>query len=324
MKPLLHIIILIFLIPVYLSGQADRTNVVQRTGKLPAGTIWFSPDKLMMGKSGIDTSKALTNFTLADNLYAVVIVNKTLKAYYDELDYSYQLNDNPEKEFNRFNYALRFYVDDALMLQWLDNMNTKDFEFATSYFFPLITDNKQIQSEYSSLVTDFEEMILKLSEGEHSFRMELLPINGENIKTDVPVLAKGRFTLTIKESDLKTFESSKTITLPEATLKSSGLEKQILLASKAVYENAEPVKAIITDVKGDWTYSRDAHDLITGRQIVASVVYVFPLKEICYIKSGQYYQSHQGNGMYDDVLFVKEVPGYFNYEINCDLINPKE
>jgi hypothetical protein len=214
---------------------------------------------------------------------------------------------------------LQIFVDGKLKLQWLDEMNKKDFIYATTKAYTFCSDISQIKQRYSSLVNDWVDLVASLDGGEHHIVIKMVPLS-EDFNTDVPVIAQGEFDLNINPQQIPEFKKRKMTGLPKSTLKSEEIENDILLASKAVFEDGVPIKAVITDVRGNWAYMRDENDNITGRQIIASVVYAFPVKEDCFVKTGLYYQSHQGNGIYDDAVFVKWVRGYYDYAIDCNTI----
>jgi len=280
------------------------------------GTIWFMSDPSLIEVKKFDKEKASTNFTLQNDLYARIFLEEPMQKIFKHLKLTYDFNS----EINKYNYALRFYVDNELKLQWLDEMPEKDFTYATTKAFTLASSNKQLQQRYSSIINEWADLVINLKPGEHKIQINMVPLTHNSVDDNLPVIATGKFTLNVNREDLKSFRAKKIPGLPEATLKSPELEEDILIASKAVFINGVPVQAIITDVKGGWTYEKDEDNNIVGRQIVASVVYAFPTENRCFIKTGLYYQSHQGNGIYDKTIFVKEVHGYFDYAIDCNEI----
>ena len=291
-------------------------NSIQEKKNLPGGAIWFTNDPAIIELPSFDKTKIKDSFSLLDDLYARVYLTEPLAKIYDKYHYTYDFKD----EICKYNYALRIYADNSLKLQWLDLLDQNEFENSTSMAYAFASSNEALSQRFSILIDDWVELVKQLKPGHHTIRIDMVPLNRDNGDTGLPVIATGKFTLTVNDDDMTAFRMLKEPELPEATLKSTALENEILVASKAAFINAVPVKAIITDVKGDWTYSRDDMDNITGRQIIASVVYTVPPEGKCYIKTGQYYQSHQGNGIYDKALFVREVPGYFDYEVDCNSV----
>jgi len=277
------------------------------------GNIWFASDPNAIGLKNFNSSNTSTSFLSSENIYARLFINKTLADIYDELGYKYDF-DNAANEYN---YALRIYADEDLVVQWLDEMNEQDFNYATTKAYVLSDGDIQKREKWNNLVNEWNSVISELRKGDHTITIKMVPLNRKNAGEDLPVLAIGEFSLFVDGGIIPGVKADKTAELPKSTLESPQLEELILVASKELFENAIPIKVIITDVKGGWTYSRDKLGNITGRQIVASVVYAFPAEERCFVKSALFHQKHKGNGIYGDPLFVKEVPGYYDYQVDC-------
>ncbi len=278
------------------------------------GKMYFTTDADAILSETFDTTKASNNFNMMDDIYVRVYLKHPLADIYRSFHYTYDY----KKVYNHYNYALRIFVDNSLKLQWLDELNKDEFNRATTLNYTLASSSDPMKEEFSSIVNDWVEMVSQLSSGKHDIRIEMLPLNRENGGEELPVIAMGRFTYTVERDEIHQFEKQKSTGLPESTLEITGLEDQFLEAATVVFDDAVPVKAVITDVNGDWTYLKDLNGDITGRQIIVSVVFAFPTKNICLLKTCQFYQSHQGNGDYDEPIFSKMVSGYYDYEVDCN------
>jgi hypothetical protein len=316
MKSILFLKIMFFVALGLLGQQVSTDNKeVQVKGK-----IWLANDPAVIELKNFKSENTFTNFISTENIYARLFINKTLSEVYNELGYKYEF----AKAANDYNYALRIYADEKLMVQWLDEMNEQDFNYATTKAYVLSDGDIQKREKWNNLVDEWNTMLSKLEKGDHTIRIEMVPLNRKNAGEDLPVLASGKFDLFVNGELLPGVKADQTAELPKSTLDSPQLEEMILEASKALFENAIPLKVIITDVKGGWTYSKDKLGNIMGRQIVASVIYAFPAEEECFVKSALFHQSHQGNGVYDDPLLVKKVPGYYDYQIDCAKLKTQE
>ncbi|MBN2174485.1 MAG: hypothetical protein JW731_10145 [Bacteroidales bacterium] len=312
------ITILVILFQVVVQPITAKSIYNTGTNQIP-GKIWFSTVAEILSTPAFDTTLASNRFTSLNNIFARLYLEQPLQDVYERLGYEYDF----EKEKNDYNYALRIYVNGDIKIQWLDELNPHDFKLVTTRAYLLRGSMDELENKAGNLSISWDKMISKLNAGTYSIEVEMVPLNTMNVDEDLPVLAKGGFTLMVNNLSNPDEREELKADLPEATLKSPELEKLILQASTELYENAIPVRVIITDVKGDWTYAEDENGLTTGRKIIASVVYHFSGRDICFLKTGLFHQVHKGNGIYEDTRFVKEVPGYFEYEIDCRISDKK-
>jgi hypothetical protein len=278
-----------------------------------AGNMYFTKDAGVFDSEKFDTTLTAKEFSILEDIYIWAYLKKPLAKIYKEFNFVYDF----DKQYNLYNYALRVYADGQLQLQWLDELNPKDFQNKTSLQYTLSSSSDALKQAYSSIVNDWTDLVIRLKQGPHQIKIEMIPMNRDLGTEVLPVISQGVFTLKVDTNEFETFKKRKSTSLPESTLQIPGIEKSLLEASTVMYDNAVPVKAIITDINGDWTYSRDEFGNITGRQIIVSVVFAFPHREMCLLKTAMFYQSHQGNGVYDNPIFVKLVPGYYDYEVDC-------
>ncbi|MCB2222488.1 MAG: hypothetical protein KQI35_19045 [Bacteroidetes bacterium] len=310
MKTIVNVLIVIaMLFPVTVLCQSQIA-----AGDNIAGKMYFTKNAKAFESERFDTTFASDQFSILDDIYIRAYFKKPLRKIYDEFNFVYDF----EKQYNLYNYAIRIYADGQLKLQWLDELNPKDFQNKTSFQYTLSSSNEALKQAYSSIVNDWTDLVIQLKQGEHQIKFEMIPLNRDLGTEVLPVISQGVFTLKVDTSKFETFKKRKSTSLPESTLQIPGIEESLLEASTVMYDDAVPVKAIITDVNGDWTYSRDQFGNITGRQIIVSIVFAFPQRKMCLLKTAMFYQSHQGNGVYDNPIFVKLVPGYYDYEVNCN------
>lgn len=254
-------------------------------------------------------------FEILDNIYINIFLDKPLSYYYNQYNYTY----NFDLKRLHYNYALRVYVDDELRGQWLYEMPPNDFNRLQALHFPLATDEQYEKQLYGNMANSWVNLVRGLQSGTHNIRMAMVLLYEDIKGKNPPVLAEGKFTLSVDRGKLETFMDIYKTHLPEATVIAPVIEQQVLNASEHVIEGAEPLEAFITDVTGDWSYTYDKHGNIRYRNIVASVVYQLRSGE-CWVKAGYYDQEHKGFGEFADMNFVRDAEGYSDYEIDCNLL----
>lgn len=293
-----------------------QTEVIKKAYRDYLGKIVFSDQEIRAER--LDKDQLSNQFELLDNIYAGLYMKKTLKEAYEDNNYEY----NFDMAKNFYNYALRLYVDDSLEAQWLFEMPEEDFDQVVTLDFVISSKEKYEKRNYSGIVNQWVGVISQLPGGKHNITFEMLPLSTEMVGNELPVLASGSFTLNVNPSKIADFEQRMTTSLPIVTMIDKDIQDQIVRASNDLFDQANPIRALITDKKGDWTYVKDENDIILYRHIVASVVYRFLTDGSCWIKSAWYTQEHQGYGKFDPVQYSREAEGYYNYRIPCDNVFP--
>ncbi len=257
-----------------------------------------------------------SSFNLLDDIQLRVILDEPLAQTYKALNMNYAYDDDALY----FNYVLRFYVNHMKEETWFFEMPADDFVNATCIDFTFSTSDEEQKRLYSHTVNHWVDMISALGSGVYKIRVEFIPVNIYKLDRDMPVLARGTITLSSSAQDLETFQNKKSIGLPKPTLINRKIEKMIVMASEHIHPNLVPLDAIITDVKGDWSYGRDDLGNILRRYIIASVFYKNELNGICEVKSGVYYQKHRGLGIFGKLFYLKHANGYYEYPLPCELL----
>lgn len=292
---------LAFLLILLLSFQ--NVTLAEKTG-----------DIIFTSKDDATATDGKGQFDILDNIYVNVFLDNTLSNYYKENNYTY---DFREKRLN-YNYALRIYNNNELMGQWLYEMPEESFETTRILHFPLATDVEYEKHRYGNMVNSWVDLVSRLKEGNHQVEMRMVLLYEDIQRKNPPVLAEGKFKLSVKNEMMAQFREKYKTGLPEATVLAPVIEEKIVQASEEVINGAVPLAAIITDVTGDWSYTYDEHGNILYRHIVASVVY--QLRDgTCWVKAGYYSQKHKGYGDFDDMIFSRDAEGYSDYEIDCKL-----
>lgn len=251
-------------------------------------------------------------FTLNDELYMRVFLKKTLQKTYQDNEYQYDFYNSKYS----YNYAMRLYDNDTLIANWLFEMSPDEYQKVISFAMILSTDKPGEKRHASIIVNQWADAISGLSPGKHHLKLEMVPLNIELVESKVPVLASGSFYLNVTKESKKIFLETHTTDLPPATIVNPAIEQMILDASNEIIPNAKPLRAFITDLNEDWTYSADENGNILYRHIIASVIYKMP-DQTCWIKSGVYSQKHEGYGDFGPMEYTKLTEGYYNYAIPC-------
>jgi hypothetical protein len=275
------------------------------------GKVIFTEE--MAEGEDMDDGSGKRNFNLLDNIFAKVILDETLSQTYDEMGLSYNYNDAAMY----FNYALRFYINGEQKDTWLFEMPSEDFENTKKLNYILSTSDEAEKRRFSYTVNSWVDLISPLDPGTYEIKMEFIPLTVYKMDRDMPVLAKGSIRLKVTD-DMEAFEYGKSTGLPEPTLMNEKLEQMVIRASDGLYSTLGPVDAIITDLKGDWTYGVDDLGNILRRYIVATVCYKNSLNGECELKSGVYFQAHRGNGIFDKMFYLKPAKGYYDYTLACE------
>lgn len=275
------------------------------------GIIVF--DTVALELEPIEERQSIGSLDLEDNIYAMVYLEKPLGDYYRELDYEY---DFDLKKFD-YNYSMDLYVDNELMARWYNEIDPED-EFNTATTFPFVvatTTNDKM--DFSSNINDWVSVITDLEAGEHDIRFEMIPVNIETVEEEQPEpVATGSFTIKVEEDKLSEYRDEYTTDIPDPTLVDAEVEEMIEHASLNVFVDAQPVKAIITDKRGDFRYTKDERGVVLYRDIVATVVYKMREGD-CWVKTALYNQPHQGSGEFGTMKYSKTIQGYYEYEVPC-------
>ena len=277
------------------------------------GKIVFSSNSINLENFNRDNLKK--EFSLTDELYMRVFMKKPLEKIYDANDYHYDFYNSRYT----YNYALRLYDNGDLIANWLFEMPPGDYKNAISYTMILSTDNPAEKRHTSIVVNQWADALSGLDPGKHELKLEMVPMNIDIVDRKVPVLASGIFYLSVDKESKKRFLERHTTNLPPAAITNPTVEQMILDASDRIIPNAKPLKAFITDLKEDWTYSTDENGNILYRHIIASVVYKMA-DQTCWVKSGVYSQKHEGYGDFGPMYFSKSLEGYYNYAIPCNKV----
>ena len=277
------------------------------------GKILFTDTRSNPDKPG--PIKVKQSFNLLDDLYLYARLDKPLARVYDSLNMDYDFNN----QALNFNYALRIYVDGKKKARWLFEMPLDDFKHLKDVEFILNTGDKKLERQYSYTVNQWKNLVSELSPGIHRIKVELIPLNVYNLNSEVPALCAGSMELQLVPGQAEGFSRELDHVLPDPTLISDRWETQILDASQDVYPDLVPVKAIITDSKGRWSYGTDKDGNIIRRYIVASVLYRNSLIGDCEIRSSVYYQNHEGDEIFGKTFYLKPATGYFKYTVPCGL-----
>jgi len=182
----------------------------------------------------------------------------------------------------------------------------------------VLNSNEPIEKRKDADFTnDWITIVSALKEGNNTFKLEIIPLYVNIVGDNHPVLASGTFTLNMETEKLNSYIENKSIDFPPITIVNKSIEEKILVASEGIYPYTTTLKAIITDIKEDWTYQTDDNGNIVARQIIASVVYRNNANNECWLKTGVYRQKYQGNGNFGPMEHFKETTGYYDYQIPC-------
>jgi len=283
------------------SGQQDEL----------LGIIVF--DTVALDLEPVEERQSIESVNLENDIYAMVYLKKALGEYYEDLNYEY---DFELKKFD-YNYSMDLYVDDQLMARWYNEIDPVE-EFNTTTTFPFILATKSDEKmDFSSNVNDWVSVITDLEPGEHDIRMEVIPVNIETIDEEQPKpLAAGSFTIQVDEEKKLNYRENFTTSIPEPTMVNPEIEEMIEHASLNIFVDAQPVKAIITDNRGDFRYTKDERGAVLYRDIIATVVYKMREGD-CWVKTALYNQPHQGSSEFGTMKYSKTMQGYYEHEVPC-------
>ena len=308
------LITIALLISFSVSRSQDVSIAIAEAESSP-GSIVFSDEMDDLDTGNINKDKLISEFSLMDNIYGRVLMGKPLKDYFEQYNILY---DFEEAKYN-YNFGFRILIDDDLKARWLYEIPEENFNRTTTFAFSLSGDEAH-KISYSPLVNEWVEVVEPLNDGSHNVTIEMIPVTVEVIGEELPVIAKGDFTFHVDADRMEEFTEQRTTDLPAPTMVSPEIEQEIADASERIYDNAEPVRAVITDIKGDWSYSENMDGSVISRSIIASVIYYYPANDKCRVRTGLYSQKHQGNGLYAPAVFVREPVGYYDYLIPCEKV----
>lgn len=253
------------------------------------------------------------NFDLMDEIYGRIILEKSLAEIYKDNNYVYDFNNSRYD----YNYSLLLFVDGEKRAGWLFELSENYFNYALSFDLVLSSRDKDEIRNNSDFVNEWVHIISTLKAGERKLRLEVVPLHVDVIGDVLPVIASGSFTLNVQKDKIDDYLAERTADLPPVTMINKSIEEKIVAVSDDIYPYATPLRAFITEITGDWTYSIDDYGNILYRHIIASVVYKFSMTNDCWVKTGLYSQKHQGYGNFGPMLYNKETNGYYDYQIPC-------
>ncbi len=277
------------------------------------GKIVFSPDYISI--ENFNNNLLKDTFSLLDDLHMRVFMKETLENVYSSNDYPYDFYSSKY----RYNYALRLLDNEQPVATWYFEMPPHDFSNTTTFSMTLSTTSEVEKEHNSIIVNQWADAVSGLEPGEHHLKLELVPLNIDIVDSEVPTIATGSFDLMINKENKKKFLEAHTTDIPPSTVINHAVEQMILDASNKIIPDAKPLRAFITDINEDWTYSADDIGNILYRHIIASVVYKMP-DGTCQVESGVYSQKHEGYGEFGPMFFTKPVEGYFDYTIPCEKV----
>lgn len=319
MKNILYIVAVVSCMQLFnneLSAQYNE-ELTQAIFKEHAGEILFSTSPIDLEK--FSEKDAKNNFTLEDNIYAQVILKESLAEIYKSKNYKYDFNNSSYS----YNYALELNVDNERKARWLFELPENHFKNALTFDLVLSTSNPEIKREKSTIINEWVYTISSLKEGKRKMSLDIIPINKDIVGESLPKLALGEFVLQVDKSKVNDYISRNTTDLPPATIISKPIENLVMEASRDAYPYATPLKAYITDLKEDWTYSTDEDGNILSRHIIASIIYRMVTSGKCWVKTGIYSQKHQGYGNFAPMIYYKETNGYYDYQVPCSKVTNK-
>lgn len=296
------------LAPIILLGQNRQNDLHAKY----AGDIVFAAEEIDFDnmESGILKEK----FSMLDNIYARVFMEKPLAEYYEDFNWSYNFED----EKYTYNYITDIYFDGKKMISWLDEMPADLFRKNTVLDI-VIAPSERDRLRYSVIANDWADVISELEDGIHEVRVEFRAKNVENPGLMKDPVSTGKFDLKVERDKLPAFKEKYRVGLPEASIIAPEVEEGILVASKNMYENMTPVKAVIIEPTGEYQFQRDPNGNVLSRSFIA-VVALKAFNGNCYVRSARYKQDHRGNYQFDDVRMSQKLEDYLNYQIPCENI----
>ena len=254
-------------------------------------------------------------FNLLDDIFARVFLEKPLGAHYDDFGWVYDFED---VEYT-YNYAVQFTVDGKTEMKWAYELSPPERFNTLEIIEFVISPGPDQKYTFSRAANEWEDLVMRMDEGERHIDVEVIATNRDVEVGQIHVIAKGDFIYHKDNDDMKEFIEKKTLQPPEPTLVKPDVEKQMMRASKDLFQNVTVLDAIIVDRNKDWNYSYDQFGNIKGRQIAASIVYQDNLRDHrCFVRTFLFYQDHHGKGDYDEVRHSGNAEGYYQYELNCD------
>lgn len=277
-----------------------------------AGEIIFAGSEIDF--DNMDEEFLKEEFTMDDDIYARVFIEKPLAEIYDERNWGYDF----ELEKFDYNYSTDIYVDGEKKISWLDELPPTMFSKNT-FLDIVIVPSQNDRFRYSVLANDWVDMVEELDDGEHEVRVKFKARSVENPGRISDPLSTGSFTLVVDKNKLKKVRGNFRVGLPEPTIVDEEVEEGVVVASKNMYKNMTPVKAVIIEPSGEYQFQRDMEDRVLNRSFVAVVAFE-GFDGNCYVRSARYKQDHKGNYQFDDVRLSQKLEGYLNYEVPCENI----
>lgn len=309
-----YVLLLGVILSVSTAMAQPGSKEIKRLYKDYLGEVVFS--KTPIDLSSFNEAQIQSSFNILDELYFRFFMKQTLAEYYESEGFDQNFSD----EKFEYNYAYKVYVNGELQATWLFRMGEEAYFKNVTLGSVLATSNENSKRRYSDIVNPWADMVSMMPDGENTVKIEVVPMNEQIAKKDYEPLATGEFTFIMDTGKLDKFIENRTTGLPDPTVTSPQLEEKILQVAGDAFENATPLKVIITDNKGDWSYTTDDGGFIRNRYIAASVVYNFLTDEQCRVKTVFFSQEHQGNGDFGPVFYDKLAEGYYDYRIPCSKV----
>ena len=277
--------------------------------KMPGSIIFYSGG---FDKTEVENNDPVYQADAGEELNARVILSVPLEDHYDRMNWNY---DHGMEKFS-YNYALNFYIDGEHRFQWLDELPRALFEEFSFYDFVIIPPADE-KLEYSLYVSDWVDIIEGLSPGMHEVKVEFLAANNENPPGQTEPLATGKFILNAEEVSMKKFVEDYRILLPEATLYSEEISRDVIRAAQGAFDDKVPIAAVIVEPTGEWQFTHDATGRVLRRHITAAVA-LSGVEDECFVRTALFSQEMIEQGLYRDLRFVKELEDFYHYELPCE------
>ena len=268
--------------------------------------IVFSKTEIVKGSE--DPSTFTNSFTLGDNIYSRIYLDKSRSNYANEIgafpyttDYFYRITVEGYELPSLLSTNIRNTGDNESLTTW------------TTYQLAISPMKSDLEYYPHFQYTTFWEDFYHLPEGTYNINVELVydipedeepagSRTAENCRKFTTkfgpekVIAEGSFQINVKNSDKLNFSKKLSKGLPNPGKTDATLEKGMITATTGAWEGQTPVKAIITS--SDWTYQRDVWGNITHRTINAAVVIRFDKEDIYKVFYMVFSEQNQGGDKY--------------------------
>lgn len=304
-------------------NPAMNTMAVER-----ARAIVFSDQPLSYAATKEGVLKG--QFGMDDNIYARVFLKKSFSEYFDEYGYTAKFTTGPSREVfttpvpqTNKQYKIKVTIDDTYEAVWMDRVQSEmAFNNIRTYKFVLIPDEAH-QTKYAAIANWWVNLLSRLSPGQHTVRVELIPVDAAHLAQGYPVLAEGEFSFIVGEGQKEEFIRTQAPGIPEATMKDKELEKKMQekLLQALGNEYIAIGGVVITDLNGGWSTVYDKNGKILNRLIVASYM-VKDFSGKCWILSKTFKQEWvEGEAGFGELQIQGTPDGYYDYPVLCEKTN---